>query len=104
MELRAGTSGKAAERLERYVLEPFERRGRVVTPSYAAWREAGEVLAAVRGASTNRGRWQAFANDVLLAISCRDAGVTVVTSNARDFERIAALTNCEFVAPWPAPR
>jgi predicted nucleic acid-binding protein len=103
MELRAGVRGKDAERLERHVLEPFERRGRVIIPSYAAWREAGEVLAAVRGASPNRGRWQAFANDVLLGISCRDAGVTVVTSNARDFERIAALTKCEFVAPWPAP-
>ena len=108
MELRAGTRGPDAAKLERHVLEPFERRGRVVTPSYTAWTKAGEALATLRerdGSSPAPGRrWQAFANDVLLAVSCREAGVIVVTSNSRDFERIARVTGCAFAAPWPVPR
>lgn len=104
MELRAGVRGTAATKLEQHVLEPFERRGRVVTPSYAAWRAAGEVLAAVRGRGDSRVMMTGFANDVLLALSCREAGITVVTSNRRDFERIARETDCDFVEPWPAPR
>jgi predicted nucleic acid-binding protein len=76
---------------------PFEHLSAVV---------AMELRASVRGKDAERDgqRWQAFANDVLIAVSCREAGVIVVTSNTRDFERIAAVTNCEFVAPWPAPR
>jgi predicted nucleic acid-binding protein len=40
-------------------------------------------------------------NDVLLAMSCRESGVVLVTANVRDFERIAKVTKFAFVAPWP---
>lgn len=41
-------------------------------------------------------------NDILLALSCREAGVTVVTENVADFERINAITPVNFVPPWPS--
>ncbi len=44
-----------------------------------------------------------FANDVLLAVACREAGVTLVTENRGDFERIARVAPFDFVDPWPVP-
>ncbi len=104
-ELRAGTRSRDDLRLlERHILEPFERRGRVLTPSYAAWCEAGDVLRELtRTESGNPGSLRSLANDVLLALSCREAGVTLVTANLRDFRRIRRLVPFEFVPPWPTP-
>ena len=47
---------------------------------------------------------KAFGNDVLLALSCREAGVVLVTDNDRDFERIRRRVRFAFVGPWPSPR
>ena len=44
---------------------------------------------------------KSFANDILLALSCRESGCVLVTENHRDFARIQRLVNFEFVAPWP---
>ena len=45
---------------------------------------------------------KAFANDVLLALSCREAGCVLVTENDRDFSRIRRFIPFEYVKPWPA--
>ena len=104
-ELMAGVRGEAARVLERSLLLPFERRGRVIVPTYAAWKGAGEVLSALVAA--HKVRWhevsRSFVNDVLLALSCREAGVVLVTENHRDFTRIAEVRKFDFVAPWPKP-
>jgi predicted nucleic acid-binding protein len=101
-ELRAGVRSKAhVAVLESQVIGPFERQQRVITPSYWAWKESGRLLAEL----VAKGDWislpRSFVNDVLLAMSCREAGVVLVTSNLRDFERIARLRKFDFVAPWP---
>jgi predicted nucleic acid-binding protein len=44
---------------------------------------------------------KAFANDVLLAVSCREAGCVLITDNLRDFRRIRRFVDFEFVKPWP---
>ena len=44
---------------------------------------------------------KAFANDVLLALSCREAGCVLVTDNERDFSRIRRFIQFEFMKPWP---
>lgn len=102
-ELRAGARGRDASRLEASILEPFERRGRVVTPSYEAWKEAGRVLSEL----VSPAHWQqvtrSFVNDVLLAMSCRETGIVLVTNNLGDFTRIASARAFDFVAPWPVP-
>ena len=94
LELRAGArSATDANRLERHVVAPFERRGRVFSPGLAAWKAAGAALAAL-GPSTSR----AFYNDVLIAASCREHGVALVTRNTRDYERIQSALRFSFVA------
>jgi predicted nucleic acid-binding protein len=100
-ELRAGVRGESAATLEASVIAPFERRGRVVTPSYAVWKEAGRVLAELVAPSDWRSVTRSFVNDVLLSMSCREAGMVLVTGNLRDFERIAAVREFDFVPPWP---
>jgi len=105
-ELRAGVRSAADRRaLDRHVLERFTRRGRVVTPSAQAWADSGDNLAAlVRREGLELARVsKAFGNDILLALSCRETELVLVTDNRRDFERIARLVRFDFVDPWPAP-
>ncbi len=105
-ELRAGVQSPVAARgLERYIVRPFARVGRIFAPSIAAWQRAGDVLAALRtraGGALRRMR-RSFANDVLLASSCREQGIMLVTDNARDFDRIARHLDFDFAKPWPGP-
>lgn len=104
MELRAGATPREGELLRARLFEPFERRGRIVVPSYKTWNRAGAVLARLAEKEhVDTVIASSFARDVLLALSCKEAGITVVTSNARDFERIARVTPIDFVAPWPRP-
>jgi predicted nucleic acid-binding protein len=105
-ELRAGARTPYDRRLlERHVLSPYRRRGRLVTPSAAAWEDSGDALAELvrREGLDLRRLSKAFGNDVLLAISCCEAGIVLVTDNERDFERIARVVAFERVRPWPAP-
>jgi predicted nucleic acid-binding protein len=105
-ELRAGARTAVERRkLERHVLAPFVRTGRVLTPSTRAWHDSGDVLGElVRRDGLELARTsKAFGNDILLALSCRESGVVLVTENSRGFARIAKLAPFEFVAPWPAP-
>lgn len=101
-ELRAGVKpGSSASRLESHVVAPFEKRRRIITPSDWAWKESGRVLATL----VDKGDWatvpRSFVNDVLLAMSCRESGVVLVTRNLSDYERIARVQKFDFVGPWP---
>jgi predicted nucleic acid-binding protein len=102
-ELRIGAFGVHADRLEEHLFRPFERRGRLITPSYSAWKRAGEALARLSQEEglELRAISRGFANDVLLAATCREAGVVLVTGNRRDFERISRVLPFDFVDPWP---
>lgn len=103
-ELRVGVrSSRERRRLERLVLGPFVRRGRLITPGTAAWDALGLTLATLRS-STGLDpalATRAFAFDVLLAYSAREVGAVVVTSNGRDMERIRTVFMFEFVPPYP---
>lgn len=103
-ELRAGTrSSHDRKQLDEQVLAPFYRRGRILTPSVAAWDALGLTLSRLREEGSlnydNMPRGLAF--DVLIAFSCREAGVVLVTRNARDMKRIRSVFRFEFVAPFP---
>src|SRR5262249_45496737 len=89
--------------LERNVLSVFERVSRTITPSRAAWHKSGDLLATMahkEGLEVARVS-KAFANDILLALSCHEAGCVLVTSNERDFRRIRRFVQFEFTKPWP---
>ena len=103
-ELRAGIRSPADRKaLERHVLSLYDRAGRVITPTADAWHRSGDALAAMakqEGLELAR-LSKAFANDVLLAASCREAGCLLITENARDFSRIRRFMDFEFMPPWP---
>lgn len=103
-ELRSGIRSREDRRLlDRHVLRVFERAGRVIVPSAAAWHRSGDLLSAMsvgEGLDVRR-MSKAFGNDVLLALSCRESGCVLVTSNDRDFSRIRRHLAFEFTAPWP---
>ena len=53
----------------------------------------GLVLANVR---------KSFTNDVVLAVSCRERGVTLITANKRDFARIRRfVAGFNFITNFP---
>lgn len=103
-ELRAGIQRPRDLRaLDRHVLRVYERASRTITPSARAWHRSGDVLAEMarkEGLEVARVS-KAFANDVLLAVSCREAGCVLVTDNLRDFRRIRRFVDFEFVSAWP---
>lgn len=101
-ELLAGCRTDTERRtIERFAVGPFERRGRLVAPSVGAWIESGAVLAHVAPRDTVPTR--SLANDVLLAATCREHGIVLVTRNLRDFRRIGRHIAHDAVAPWPDP-
>ena len=103
-ELRAGVQRPQDRKaLERNVLKVFQRANRTITPSADAWHRSGDLLAEMakqEGLEIARVS-KAFANDVLLALSCREAGCVLVTDNERDFQRIRRLVQFDFMQPWP---
>lgn len=102
-ELRAGASAKDRGALERHVLRVYERANRTITPSADAWHRSGNLLSKMarkEGLEIPRVS-KAFANDVLLALSCREAGCVLVTDNERDFQRIRRFVRFDFMRPWP---
>jgi predicted nucleic acid-binding protein len=103
-ELRAGIRGpRDRKTLERNVLKVFERAGRTIAPSADAWHRSGDVLSEMRqreGLELARVS-KAFANDVLLAVSCRESGCVLVTRNDRDFFRIRRFLAFEYMTLWP---
>ena len=103
-ELRAGaTTIEARKALDNEVFAPFLRRGRVLTPSGAAWDALGLTLAHLRVQEGLRLAQvkRSFALDVLLAYSCRESGAVLVTGNLRDMNRIRSVFSFEFIEPYP---
>jgi predicted nucleic acid-binding protein len=106
-ELRAGArSAQDRKRLDKDILGPFVRRGRVLTPSASGWDALGLTLSVLREeeglqlSQVQRG----FALDILLAYSCRENGAVLVTRNAKDMVRIKRVFAFAHVAPYPEPR
>ncbi len=104
-ELRAGIhNSRDRKALEKNVLRVYARANRTITPSGHAWHRSGDLLAEMareEGLEIARVS-KSFADDVLLALSCRETGCVLVTDNERDFSRIRRLMHFEFMKPWPA--
>lgn len=103
-ELRAGVKQpRDRKALERNVLGVYQRASRTITPSADAWHRSGDLLSEMAkqdGLQIARVS-KAFANDVLLALSCRESGCVLVTDNERDFARIRRFVQFDFIRPWP---
>jgi len=88
---------KSLEALETQFLAPFDRRGRILAPSPAAWRQAARALGAA-GASASANRL----SDALLASQTREQGWTLITRDA-DFAALRrTITGLKLALPFPA--
>jgi predicted nucleic acid-binding protein len=68
-ELLAGARSPAARRRVEILYRPFERVGRVVTPSHSQWKDAGGILAKVLDDRPDlKTKLPALVNDCLLAL------------------------------------
>lgn len=104
-ELYTGAiNGQARGTIDRTISQPFEKRGRLIVPSYSAWKRSGEIVAMLveKRVLTSGGIPKSFMNDVVLAASCREEGATIVTLNERDFSRIQQVEKVAYSAPWPS--
>jgi predicted nucleic acid-binding protein len=85
-ELLAGARSPAARRRVEILYRPFERVGRVVTPSHSQWKDAGGILAKVLDDRPDlKTKLPALVNDCLLALSARSLGASLYTRNRDDF-------------------
>jgi predicted nucleic acid-binding protein len=100
MELLAGAFSTYDRRLLRNVTLPFAKTNRIVTPTVSLYQEAGEVLRRlqrVRGYSMRSA--YGLVNDVLIALSARSIGASVITQNERDFKAIQSVRPFKLVVP-----
>ncbi|MEX2531615.1 MAG: type II toxin-antitoxin system VapC family toxin [Gemmatimonadota bacterium] len=103
-ELLVGANSKAKAREVREVLlGPLIKAGRVITPTHAAWDQAGSAIAEMAREERRdlRSIPKSLVNDFLLAASCREAGTTLITDNIEDFSLIRQYLRHEFIEPWP---
>ena len=97
-ELTAGARTEKARRLlDDALLAPFERRGRILAPSAAAWRRGGAVLARTGTSGVSASRQ----NDVLLAVQAREHGWVVVTRDSDLRTLRTQVSGLQVVAPFP---
>ena len=104
MELRAGARTEAHRDALDELIAAYAERRRVVVPSFDGFVQAGRVLADLAAhehvalATAPR----SLQNDVLIATSCREHGVRLVTDNHADFAAIRRhLRGFTFDDPWP---
>jgi predicted nucleic acid-binding protein len=90
MELRAGAHTRAGRSAVDRLVRSYETAGRLVAPSPRVFDRAGSALRQLRLAGRDV-RSAAFVNDVLIALTARELGATVVTANVGDFEAIKAV-------------
>jgi predicted nucleic acid-binding protein len=99
MELRTGAMTRRARQLLDQLVRAHAVSGRVVAPSPAQFDEAGVALQALRLAGQEIRRASLF-NDLLIALTARQIGATVYTSDFEDFEAIRR--GCDF-SLWAVP-
>lgn len=75
--------------LETRFVRDLLKRCHVVTPTEPQWLQAAEVLSVIRRREHyDAGKIRELAFDVLIALSARGIGATVITCNASDFRVI----------------
>jgi predicted nucleic acid-binding protein len=88
-ELYAGAGDRGRQIVQRLERD-FDRANRLLVPNLSDWAETGRVLARLAAKydyeQIGQGR---LTNDALIAMSAGRLGITVITTNERDFRRIA---------------
>src|SRR4051794_1002241 len=84
-ELRQGIADRARSRPYRALVRAFERTRRILIPDWGTYERTGAILRAMSADGVEATSASAF-GDVLIALSAKAIGATVVTRD-RDFER-----------------
>jgi predicted nucleic acid-binding protein len=97
-ELLAGARSPAGRKRVEILFRPFERVGRVVTPSHNQWKDAGRILAkALQVRPDLRSKLPALVNDCLLALSAHSLGATLYTRNRDDFTLLQSIRSFSLI-------
>ncbi len=92
MELLAGAHAVRDRTRLHDLFRTFRKLGRLLVPSAEVYEDAGGVLRQLQAAHGYRLRQtHSLSNDVLIALSVRAVGGTVVTQNQRDFLAIQSI-------------
>ncbi|MBI4475789.1 MAG: PIN domain-containing protein [Acidobacteria bacterium] len=91
MELRAGAFSQKDRRLVQSVETAFAKVGRILVPPRAVFIEAGDTIRRLQRRGFNLKGSHSIINDVLIALSARSIGATVVTQNERHYRAIEAV-------------
>ncbi|MBI2896971.1 MAG: type II toxin-antitoxin system VapC family toxin [Deltaproteobacteria bacterium] len=89
MELRLGADTLRRRRAVDRIRDSFPN-GRWLAPGPAAFDRAAAVFRALHGDGSSMRDRLAAMDDILIALTAREIGATLVTSNTGDFGRIAA--------------
>ena len=85
-ELLAGARSARGRKSAMTLFVPFERARRIVTPTHAHWKDAGDVIAQLfRRRPDLRTKLPSLLNDCLIALCARSLGATLYTGSAADF-------------------
>jgi predicted nucleic acid-binding protein len=103
-ELRSGArTPPQVNALETEIFARFERVDRCFGPSVAAFKDCGRVLVALwrTDGVPFMHRPRSLVNDILIAVSCREYGVTLITGD-KDYDRLVPhIKGFRHVSPWP---
>ena len=73
----------------REFVQPMERAGRVVSPTFDDWLEAARVVTAIEERDRGwRAKLRGLLNDILIALCARRIGALLITYNKDDFRLI----------------
>ena len=88
-ELRVNARDRRTRSLLQDFTRPMERTGRLVSPTFADWLRASQVVAAIEQRDRKwRSKLPALLNDILIALCARQVGAMVITYNREDFRPI----------------
>jgi predicted nucleic acid-binding protein len=99
MELRRDADTPGRKRAVDRIQAAFPS-GRLIAPLPPLFDHAGRLFRTMRGDGSGLADRLGPANDLLIALTARQVGATVVTSNLQEFHQIAAhLSRLKIVAP-----
>lgn len=92
MELYAGAHKLNDRRQVDQLVLPFQRTQRIINPTIENYQEAGRIMAKLK----ERDGFQVkkavgLSHDILIALTARAIGATVLTANRHDFQKIQSL-------------
>ncbi len=96
-ELKAGCHTAAARGQVEAFLLPFQRTGRLVTPTFADWEETGDLLARIlKERSDVKDKLPHLINDTLIVLCGVRLGAVVYTANEDDFALVQRYKRFRF--------